>query len=370
MKNKFFLLFEDCRIVEGYTNAIIYDLNRSTNSNQIPKSLVPFIEKCKSIPVLDVINTYKNPEEEEIAREYLDFLLEREFGFLADEHVKSQMGTLNLDYETPCAVQNAIICCNDDTFNNIDAIISQLNKLLCEDIEFRCIIKSEENFNTLCQLLDDSVFKTIIFRMDFEEFLTEKLLENNSLKNPRIAHTFVYGAPAFKETELFTFLTGKANYYKDCGKIDKDKFVINQPFYLESQSCNTCLNKKIAIDFEGNIKNCPSMKHDYGCIKNKSLEDVISEPKFKTPWFIKKDEIEICSDCEFRHMCLDCRAFTDNPENPYSKPSTCGYNPYIGKWKGEEGYKTLQECGVVSNEQGLSIEHDKIASVNEELWAE
>ncbi|MDG1849344.1 MAG: grasp-with-spasm system SPASM domain peptide maturase [Flavobacteriales bacterium] len=370
MKNKFFLLFEDCRIVEGYTNAIIYDLNRSANSNHIPKSLVPFIEKCKSIPVLDVINSYENVEEQQIAQEYLDFLLEREFGFLADSHVKDQMGKLNLDYETASTVQNAIICCNDHTFKNINSIISQLNELLCEDIEFRCVIKSEENFNALCNLLNDSVFQTIIFRMDYEEFLTEKLIENCSLQNPRISHTFVYGAPVFKETEQFTFLTDKADYYNDCGKINKDKFVINQPFYLESQSCNTCLHKKISIDFEGNIKNCPSMHHDHGCIKDKSLVAAIDEPKFKTAWFIKKDEIEICSDCEFRHMCLDCRAFIDNPENPYSRPSTCGYNPYIGKWLGEAGYKSFEECGVISNEQSLSIDHDKIASLNEELWAE
>ncbi|HLV91705.1 MAG TPA: hypothetical protein VKX34_01175, partial [Aequorivita sp.] len=48
----------------------------------------------------------------------------------------------------------------------------------------------------------------------------------------------------------------------------------------------------------------------------------------------------------------------------------CNYNPYIAKWEGEEGYKTLSECGVISNENGFTIDHDKIAEINAKLWGE
>jgi len=39
----------------------------------------------------------------------------------------------------------------------------------------------------------------------------------------------------------------------------------------------------------------------------------------------------------------DCRAFIKNPENIYSQPAKCTYNPYIAKWQGEEDYMSVAE---------------------------
>ena len=62
---------------------------------------------------------------------------------------------------------------------------------------------------------------------------------------------------------------------------------------------------------------------------------------------------------------------------PYQRPDRewyhkieCNYNPYIAKWKGEDGYRTLSDCGVISNENEFSIDHERIAKINEELWEE
>lgn len=41
----------------------------------------------------------------------------------------------------------------------------------------------------------------------------------------------------------------------------------------------------------------------------------------------------VCQDCEFRHICTDCRACLDEPEDIYSKPLKCGYNPYTAEWQ-------------------------------------
>lgn len=63
-----------------------------------------------------------------------------------------------------------------------------------------------------------------------------------------------------------------------------------------------------------------------------SPEGVITNNNFKQLWGIKKDEIKVCQDCEFRHMCTDCRAYIENPNDIYSKPLKCGYNPYRCEW--------------------------------------
>jgi hypothetical protein len=112
------------------------------------------------------------------------------------------------------------------------------------------------------------------------------------------------------------------------------------------------------------------MEHHYGHISNTKLEDVIALPEFQKWWHIKKDDIDVCKDCEFRHMCTDCRAFIKDPENIYSQPSKCTYNPYICKWEGEEGYVPVEECGTYSQETGFVPDKKKIKKLNKQIWGD
>jgi hypothetical protein len=54
---------------------------------------------------------------------------------------------------------------------------------------------------------------------------------------------------------------------------------------------------------------------------------------FKQVGNIIKDQVEVCKDCEFRYVCTDCRAFLEKPEDIYSKPLKCGYNPFTTIWE-------------------------------------
>ncbi len=119
---------------------------------------------------------------------------------------------------------------------------------------------------------------------------------------------------------------------KQCGKISEKLFYPNLRTYLSSKNCNSCLNKKVSIDVSGTIKNCPSMSQSFGNIKYTSLEEALLHKDFKKHWNITKDEIKICKDCEFRNICTDCRAYVENPDDDYSKPLKCGYNPYTNEW--------------------------------------
>ena len=75
------------------------------------------------------------------------------------------------------------------------------------------------------------------------------------------------------------------------------------------------------------------MSRSYGNIKDLSLLEVLNLQEFQKYWYINKDEISICKVCEFRYNCTDCRAFLQNPDDIYSKPLKCGYNPYTTKWE-------------------------------------
>ncbi|MCR9102370.1 MAG: grasp-with-spasm system SPASM domain peptide maturase, partial [bacterium] len=120
---------------------------------------------------------------------------------------------------------------------------------------------------------------------------------------------------------------------KNGGIMDAPLFCHALNTFTESINHNSCLNRKISIDTEGNIKNCPSMKESYGNIKDTTLLEALEKPGFKKYWNITKDQISVCKDCEFRYICTDCRAYLEDPDDIYSKPLKCGYNPYTCEWE-------------------------------------
>ena len=121
---------------------------------------------------------------------------------------------------------------------------------------------------------------------------------------------------------------------KSCGIINFKNFNVSGiKEYTEAKNYNSCLNRKVSIDIDGKIKNCPSMLKDYVHINSVALTEVVNNNEFQKLWFINKDKISVCKSCEYRYICTDCRAFVENPKDLYSKPLKCGYNPETNEWE-------------------------------------
>jgi hypothetical protein len=69
-------------------------------------------------------------------------------------------------------------------------------------------------------------------------------------------------------------------------------------------------------------------------------------------------------------MCVDNRVPIKRKKDEWYHKTECNYNPYIAKWQEEEGYKTLEECGVVSDENELQINHKQLEEINTQLWGD
>jgi SPASM domain peptide maturase of grasp-with-spasm system len=147
----------------------------------------------------------------------------------------------------------------------------------------------------------------MVFNFEFDEYIESK--RENNMGN-------------------FIFLKQRNIDCNSCGKIDHNYFTVNSAFYRESLAFNSCLNKKISLDENGNIKNCPSMSAGYGSIKEVKLIDVIENKSFNRFWNITKRDIKTCKVCEFRDICSDCRVFLEDENDILSKPLKCNYNPY------------------------------------------
>jgi len=74
------------------------------------------------------------------------------------------------------------------------------------------------------------------------------------------------------------------------------------------------------------------MSETYGNIADTSIFTALNNANFKKYWNISKSKISVCKDCEFRYVCTDCRAYLENPNNNFSKPLKCGYDPYTNEW--------------------------------------
>jgi SPASM domain peptide maturase of grasp-with-spasm system len=337
LRDKRFKLFSCCFPVKGATRSVICDVQRHT-FDFVPNTLLEIVAIFEGKTIQDIITAY-GEENEEAIKEYFTFLYEQEYIFFCDSEAElARFPKMSLEWDAPFQVTNAIIDIEDETIFDFENIVNQLETLSCPNVQFRVFKPiSWEVMDNICQLFEKKSIKTIHLILPFDENLAFGTIEKTCSKYKRITLIEFFGAMTEKEENIGyckvfyikEIITG-ANH---CGRISARYFVSNLNFFTESQHHNTCLNRKISIDKNGNIKNCPSMTESYGNIANITLQEALNHPDFKKYWNIKKDQISVCKDCEFRHICTDCRAYVENLEDIYSKPLKCGYNPYTCEWE-------------------------------------
>jgi len=337
-KNIPFRLFANCIPVYGKKRSTICDIQRH-DITLIPNDLYNIIEKYEGKSILFICKEYKN-EFDNIILEYFDFLIEKEYIFFTENPFF--FPKISTNWDDPALINNAIIEIKNDLKYSINDIINSLNKMNCRHLELRCydaleVLPITHLLNYIKDL--ESSILSINIMLPFINKKEIDLLINFSNNYKRIIYLVVYDSKKnkykkFQKNEGYIYYTEKkitSNVH--CGIISEKLFVINTKSFTESINHNSCLNKKISIDVNGNIKNCPSMLESYGNVKNTTLEQALNHNDFKKYWNITKNKIDICNDCEFRYVCTDCRAYIEKPKDIYSKPLKCGYSPYTNEWE-------------------------------------
>lgn len=324
-------IFSNCKLVKGYKNYLLYDIQRGDIIN-LPDDLYEWLIKFNNKKI-DQIN-------DPIMQDYIDFLKKEDFIFFTEN--PTYFPEVNLDFDIPCKISNVVIDINDTSYFDYFKLIDQIDYLNCDTIEIRFFKKSEKIFITdLVNYLNQN--KMFITNIGVVTPFCEKTDYEKLVQLNRMSHIQVYNSPnndvvKFSENKYIIYSKQFVAAKNNCGIIDYNYFTLNKNLYLESLHHNSCLHKKISIDSEGNIRNCPSMSQSFGNIKDTTLEEALDHKDFKKYWNLTKDKIEVCKDCEFRYICTDCRAYTERThENKegldISKPLKCGYNPYTGEWE-------------------------------------
>ncbi|AEI47369.1 grasp-with-spasm system SPASM domain peptide maturase [Runella slithyformis] len=330
-----FKLFSCCIPVRGALRSTICDVQRRTFSfipNKLHELLIDYKDKD-----IDFIKKHFNNEYDKQIEEYYDFLLKKEYVFACDN--PEQFPSIEMIWKIPSVITNAVIDFSKYSNHDIVKISKELEALGCLAIQFRFydLVEIDEIQNIL-QLFNLSRIHDIQILMKSSYKQSFRDLEKLCLINTRVSIIIVHSNKYNKKKQArncktpILFIKTNITNHSFCGFVNYNHFVVNITHFTESQKHNTCLNRKISIDTEGNIKNCPSMSKSYGNIRDTTLREAIEKQGFKDVWYIHKDQIEICKDCEFRHICTDCRAYIQDPNNIYSKPAKCSYNPYTATW--------------------------------------
>jgi SPASM domain peptide maturase of grasp-with-spasm system len=332
--NEFLILFPNCILTKGDKHVLIQDLQRN-QIYQIDLETFHFLEKCRETPLLLVLSEQKVGLNNIL--ELVNFLIEDELAFLSSD--PQCFKELSDEWDEPYTITNAIIDINQ-TNEFQKTFFEQIGDLGCHTVQIR--IFDFYNFLEIekyISILNNLNVSSIEILTPWHDEYTLEYFSNLCNKHKKISICTLYNSPEesiihSRKNDFGKIImsSNRIENIKSCGQISSSFFTINIKTFTEAHHHNSCLNRKISIDTEGNIKNCPSMKESFGNIRDTTLCEAIDKPGFKKYWDINKDKILVCKECEFRYICTDCRAYVENPEDILSKPLKCGYNPYTGEW--------------------------------------
>lgn len=335
----YFYLFADCILTKGYTRTMITDTSRK-ELHFVDNSYYEVLLLCRQHKIGEIVEMLDTEDDISRLKIFLTELSDKGLGtFVHDINLFPEIEKV---WDHPSVITNAIIDVRD-VAHDYGKIFRELDELGCEAVEMR--IYKAFSIGEMRSVLLSSAGK----RFRHLQLVTKFAGPDSSpevLKDLVAEFTYlfitVHTTPedvcqAFNDViereQRIYYVKQHIDSDQCCGNIYFESFRIPKIKNIsENLLYNGCLNRKISVDEHGNIKNCPSLPTVYGNARTDSFRDILDKQEFRSPWKINKDMILECSDCEYRAICTDCRAFIKDSNNILSKPAKCGYDPYTGIW--------------------------------------
>jgi SPASM domain peptide maturase of grasp-with-spasm system len=334
MSDAVFKLYACCVPVRGARRSTICDLQRGAY-RLIPNGLYEILTAHKDRPLGEIKAAYGGAGDATIDQ-YFAFLQEHEFGFWCDD--PAAFPDLDLTWEAPEAISNAILDVGPDSAHDFGSILAQLDALGCRALQLRvfCALPVAA-LERVLRLADRGRLRGIELLVRHTPEYDETVLRRLARTFPRIYRLTVHSAPESRVVEAGGPATvGYSAHAIDseahCGEVHPAYFASTVEGFAEALAHNSCLNRKIAVDRRGEIRNCPSLPDSYGNAATTPLRAALDRQEFRRLWSVTKDQVETCRDCEFRYVCTDCRAYVEASGHAYPKPAKCAYDPYTAQW--------------------------------------
>lgn len=137
-------------------------------------------------------------------------------------------------------------------------------------------------------------------------------------------------------------VTGRAGLHLYSRDMLRRKLITKETFrkplskadFLRNQKVHNCFGTRLYVDCKLDVYPCVMERRlMYGNIKEIPITQMLGMESF----FLTKDKIEGCKDCEFRYACFDCRP-DSNGNEIYDKPWYCTYDSKEGIWADVEEF--------------------------------
>ncbi len=344
--NLFIQICADCIPVKGASKSAIYDLTRGELFT-FPTTYYGLLQELRYARVEDVLVNIRDHEEGEQIAQFLNFLDENDFLLIVAD--PSEFPPLEEKWDFPGLIQNAIIDVATQ-LHDFSRLLADLSSLGCQHLQVRAftdLLTLEQCSLLLAKVRNTSIVGVeLLLRYDgstdeqygelvrchpvITAFTVHSALQSRLLEVDHI-HPSMQASYPLREVRFVRQEIVSANH---CGQITPEYLTLpSVSSFFEAKTFNGCLNRKICVDAQGEIRNCPSMSESFGNAQQTTLSEVARLSAFQSKWAFAKDHISICKDCEFRYACSDCRAYLESPRDQLSKPLKCGYDPYSGEWQ-------------------------------------
>lgn len=332
--NEMFMLYANCRPVRGARRSLLCDLGRNS-AHLIPNALFEILTTYRGHTVSDLKALYGEGSDS-IIDEYFDFLLQEDYGFFCEE--PGLFPDLGSAWDRPGKLTNAIIDIDQESGHDWAGLIDQLDNLGCEALQIRSYSAlSIEALDKIMVSCSQRRLRHVDLVVRWHPTLDVDNLSRFVHAHQVISRVVIHSSPTTRRERinpfhvLVLFVTQEA-CVSTCGEVSTVFFSFSQDHFLEAQHFNTCLNRKISICANGEIRGCPALGSSVGHATTTKIADALNDPGLVKLTTISKDQVSVCRDCEFRYVCTDCRALVENPVDLYSKPRKCEYDPYTAKW--------------------------------------
>jgi SPASM domain peptide maturase of grasp-with-spasm system len=280
-------------------------------------------------------------------RDFLDFLSSNEYMTLVDD--LEAFPEIPPSFDEPGVINNAIVDVSSQ-HHDYRKIVEALDSLGCQHVQVRSFstLFGLAHLGELAGLCRGTSIQSLEGVLHHEPGLSDDDYVRTVSANRILAGLIVHSADQDRRIRVDYGTSGSSAPLVaieirmtkermasrlDCGTISRSELLAPSTRTLnELRLFNGCLNRKISIDEDGHVRNCPAMGRSFGHHQAVALAEVASSSAFQTAWKMRKDDIQVCRDCQYRYACTDCRAFLEDPEAEDSKPLKCGYDPYTDSW--------------------------------------
>ena len=317
--NKYFKLFAHNIPVEGKERSAIYNLQQH-DLLLVPNIMYDIISLLQEKDLKSAQEMIA-PNDPACFQKYIDFLLQKDLGFLTE--TPETFPALSLSWDQPNHIINAIVCRDQSSSYDLGSLFDQLDGLLCKHLELR-LLNPSLNAQQLCaclEMIKGKSFRTTSLFLNGAEQLTEAELANiyrsfSKLDQIIVFNSYPRSLEEFDGKVLFAAASMEAALEE--ARL-KDKPFVNIDYFMEAQQFNPFYNRKVCVDEEGNIKNDLILKTTHGNINTDALADVIQRPSFQSLWHAAPDRIEEIKDSPLRYATSLAFALEQTDSGSYRK---------------------------------------------------